>query len=206
MDQPDSPPTEKRDLVIAAAEAEFRENGYAAASMDRVTARAGVSKRTVYRYFESKEALFHAIVANLWGRFADSLDLHYEKGRDIRDQLTDLARAEGDLLSSEDTMMMVRMVMSEVLRRPELAETMQDKIDFRASFVDMLQQASDDGQLRVEDPALAADEFLALIKAKAFWPVVMGEPVISRTEMDRIIASSVEMMMCRYGIGDNGRA
>jgi AcrR family transcriptional regulator len=50
------------DEVLDAALAVFVEKGYAAAKMDEVARRAGVSKGTVYLYFPSKEALIEAIV------------------------------------------------------------------------------------------------------------------------------------------------
>jgi AcrR family transcriptional regulator len=46
----------------AAALALFVEKGFAATRLDDVAARAGVSKGTLYLYFESKEALFKAVI------------------------------------------------------------------------------------------------------------------------------------------------
>ncbi|NEO85630.1 MAG: TetR/AcrR family transcriptional regulator [Spirulina sp. SIO3F2] len=55
----------KPDLILDGAIAEFLERGYAAASMDRIAARAGVSKATVYSHFQSKENLFVALIERL---------------------------------------------------------------------------------------------------------------------------------------------
>lgn len=49
------------ELMRAALEV-FVERGFAATRLDEVAQRAGVSKGTVYLYFESKEALFKAAV------------------------------------------------------------------------------------------------------------------------------------------------
>lgn len=48
--------------IIAAALDVFAERGFAAARLDDVAARAGVSKGTLYRYFPNKEELFKAMV------------------------------------------------------------------------------------------------------------------------------------------------
>lgn len=193
-------PTEvKREQILKAAEAEFQENGFQTASMDRISARAGASKRTVYKHFESKEKLFQELIRRHWSRFAASLDVTYQKGRDIRDQLTELGHAEGRLLTSADVMATTRMVMSEVLSSPELVEENQEKTDFKTSFETMLREATADGQLRVDDPKVAAEEFISLIKGKAFWPVVFGAPIVSSEEMSKIVDGSVEMIMSRYG-------
>ncbi|WP_299618036.1 TetR/AcrR family transcriptional regulator [uncultured Tateyamaria sp.] len=193
-------PEDKREQIYQAAVAEFQEKGFREASMDRISARAGASKRTVYKYFESKEKLFQELIYRHWARFAETLNVTYEPGRDIRDQLTALGRAEGALLTSPEVMAMTRLVMSEVLRSPELVEENQEKTDFKAAFEVMLRAAAADGQLRIDDPRQAAEEFIALIKGKAFWPVVFGAPVVSVTEMEQIVDSSVAMIMSRYGV------
>lgn len=62
------PDTRFRELVEAAT-AVFLEQGYRRAQMADVAARAGVAKGTVYLYFESKDALFDAVL-----RHADATD------------------------------------------------------------------------------------------------------------------------------------
>ena len=188
----------KNAQIIDAAEAEFLEHGFSGASMDRISARAEVSKRTVYKHFESKENLFHELISRHWAKCTAPLAVTYDPNRDIRDQLFELAEAEGQLLTSKDIMLTTRLVMSEFLRQPELAEQNQAKTDFTASLVKMLEDAAADGKLVLDDPRSAADEFLALIKGRAFWPVVFGAPVVSETEMKSIIQNSVDMMMSRY--------
>lgn len=193
------PNSEKYQQIINAAVEEFQEKGFTAASMDRVSARAEVSKRTLYKYFESKENLFQSIVGVLSDRFADMMEIRYEQGRPIRDQLIDLAWVEGRLLMSPDVIAMARMVISEVLRNPVLAEKTQGKMDKTRVFADMLRVATADGQMNVPDPDEAGVEFVGLIKAKAFWPVIFGAPIVTEEQMAGIVESSVNMMMSRYG-------
>ena len=195
-----SPYEEKREQIFQAAVAEFQEKGFRDASMNRVSERAGASKRTVYKHFESKEKLFQELVRRHWARFASSLEVTYEKGRNIRDQLTDLGHAQGKLFTSPEIMAMTKLVMSEVLRSPELVEENQQKTDYKRFFQAMLRDAVADGQLETADPNAAADEFIALIKGKAFWPVVLGAPVVTEAEMSKIVDDSVAMVMSRYGV------
>jgi TetR/AcrR family transcriptional regulator len=53
---------EKAEQILTGAMQEFLVHGYAATSMDRVAKAAGVSKATVYTYFQDKEGLFAALV------------------------------------------------------------------------------------------------------------------------------------------------
>jgi AcrR family transcriptional regulator len=48
--------------LTAAALALFVEKGFSATRLDEIAARAGVSKGTLYLYFDSKEALFKAVI------------------------------------------------------------------------------------------------------------------------------------------------
>ena len=48
--------------ITAAALEQFVERGYAGTRLEDVAARAGISKGTLYLYFESKEELFKAVV------------------------------------------------------------------------------------------------------------------------------------------------
>src|SRR6266436_2876032 len=61
--------------ILEAALSVFAERGFAAARMEQIAARAGVSKGTIYLYFDSKEAVFRALVHEVLGtqvsRFAD---------------------------------------------------------------------------------------------------------------------------------------
>ena len=47
--------------IIAAALEEFHNQGFAKASLSRIAARAGVSRATLYLYFDDKDALFEAV-------------------------------------------------------------------------------------------------------------------------------------------------
>lgn len=200
MTECSEPSASKYQQILRAAVEEFQENGFADARMDRVSARAEVSKRTVYKYFESKDKLFRSIVDVFAARFSEVQDIRYDPSRPLRDQLVELAWAEGRLLIAPDVIAMARMIISETLRNPELAEEANNKIDKTGVFAAMLRDATRDGTLATPDPEVAAVEFIGLIKSKAFWPVIFGAPVATADQMDQIVESSVEMMLSRYGI------
>lgn len=53
---------EKRALILKAARAEFLAQGFKGASMETIAREAGIAKGTVYLYYPSKEAVFHAVL------------------------------------------------------------------------------------------------------------------------------------------------
>ena len=83
----------KRDTILEAATAAFRDDGYECASMDRIAERAKASKRTVYNHFGSKEALFQAVVARLFESVLALKQVVWDPKRPIEDQLADFVRA-----------------------------------------------------------------------------------------------------------------
>ena len=56
---------ERRQLLLSAALDEFFERGFSAARIEDIAQRASLSKGTVYLYFDSKEALFLALIEDL---------------------------------------------------------------------------------------------------------------------------------------------
>lgn len=63
----------KKDDILRAAERLFYNNGFHATSTDRICSEAGVSTRTLYRYFPSREALTEAVMAARQQRFFSAL-------------------------------------------------------------------------------------------------------------------------------------
>jgi TetR/AcrR family transcriptional regulator len=68
---------ENERVILAAAEAEFAEQGFGGATIAAIAARAGVPKPNVYYYFPTKERLYRAVVErvlNEWLEAASSFD------------------------------------------------------------------------------------------------------------------------------------
>ena len=88
----------KRQAIIQAAIIEFRNNGFEITSMDKIAATAGVSKRTVYNHFPSKEELFAEILNQLWIRVTAEQETAYRPDLPLRDQLRVLLMAKLQML------------------------------------------------------------------------------------------------------------
>ncbi len=63
----------KKQAIISTAERLFYTNGFHATSTDRICSEAGVSTRTLYRYFPSREALTAAVMTERDDRFFQAL-------------------------------------------------------------------------------------------------------------------------------------
>ncbi|WP_310621233.1 TetR/AcrR family transcriptional regulator [Flexibacterium corallicola] len=186
--------------ILEAANAEFLECGFVGASMDRISQRANVSKRTVYKHFQSKKNLFNAIISKLACHMDQALDIEIDSSLPIEEQLMVLGRAEASFFSSSQVISMSRMVMAETVRTPDLASSIYEKLDATIPMARYMRRFKEEGLLAVESEEDAAMEFIGLLKAKAFWPVVLRMKTVSESELEDVISSAVKMMMCRYAL------
>ncbi|GAB4355184.1 MAG: TetR/AcrR family transcriptional regulator [Gammaproteobacteria bacterium] len=191
---------QKREAVFQAALQEFNERGFLATSMDRIAARAGVSKRTVYNHFASKEALFRAITEDLIERVSQAARIDYDPAATLESQLTRIGEQEMAMLLSPDFLRLARVVLAEHLRSPELSrEVFENLQSEELGLVVWIRRAVEDGRLKAADPRKAADQFLALIKTFAFWPLLFcGEAPPDAREQGEIIRSAVAMFLDHY--------
>jgi TetR/AcrR family transcriptional regulator of autoinduction and epiphytic fitness len=192
----------KREAIVQAAIAEFRANGFEVTSMDRIAARAGVSKRTVYNHFSSKDELFAGILGQLWEGCQPSREVLYCGERPVREQLRELMLAKMALLNNASFMDLARVAIAGTIYAPERAREMVARLGEREEGVTVwIRAAQADGKLQAVDPAFAAHQLQALIKAFAFWPqITMGQPPLPEDEQQKVVDSAVEMFFARYAV------
>lgn len=77
------------DRVAAAALEEFAEHGIRRTSMEDVARRAGVSRMTVFRRFESKAGLVEVVIAREIRRGMEELDLVWAGGETLEERLVE---------------------------------------------------------------------------------------------------------------------
>ncbi|WP_169567043.1 TetR/AcrR family transcriptional regulator [Sneathiella limimaris] len=194
-----SRPLDKKQQILQAAAEEFQKAGYLGASMDQIAATANVSKRTVYNHFESKQALFRAILDWVLSKLKEAVAVTFNPSKPLKGQLLDLARAECKFLQSEEYMRLLRLVIGETIRDPDLAEYLADNSNQISVFDDFMQAASIAGALNTDDYQEVSHQFVSLIKYRAFWPYMMSGQVITDEEMENIAFNSAETIFARYG-------
>jgi AcrR family transcriptional regulator len=115
------PEEARRHALMEAAAAVFTRDGYAAARMDKVAQEAGMSKRTLYRLFPSKAALFEAAIHD--SLIPPHLDPALAREPDLQRALARMLEAAGRHLLALRPIGIFRLVIAEQGRSPELAET-----------------------------------------------------------------------------------
>lgn len=101
----------------------FVEKGFAATRSEEVAARAGVSKGTLFLYFQSKEELFKAVVIeNLAGRFSEWNREFDEYEGSTADMLRYCMRMWWEKVGATKASGLTKLMMSEGRNFPELAD------------------------------------------------------------------------------------
>ena len=191
----------KRAAIINAAVGEFRQSGYEATSMDRVAATAGVSKRTVYNHFPSKEALFAQILQQLSERIAQELDLSYRRDRPLRAQLLELVVQKLRLLHDPNFADLARVAIAAGIHSPERAQEMVARMSEREEGLTVwIRAAVADRRLKTNDPVFASMQLQGLVKGFAFWPqIALGQAPLTPAQQEQVAQTSVDMFLARYG-------
>jgi len=190
----------KREAILRAAVDEFRTAGYEATSMDRIAAAAGVSKRTVYNHFPSKDDLFGLMLEQLWASSSASVDLAYRSDQPLAGQLQQLLMQKLAVLADPAFIDLARVAMAEIIHSPERAQDIVRRMNATASGVTTwIRAAQADGRIRYVDADFASHQLEGLVKSFAFWPqVTLGQPPLDVAGRQRVAESAVWMFLGYY--------
>ena len=158
---PDVNSADCRSRVIQAATEVFIEDGYRA-SIDRVAARAGVARQTLYNHFPSKADLFGEVVRLVTDALLVTLD---GNGFTLRERLLRFGIAYRLKLLSVEGLGFYRAVVSEATRFPELVDNFYrtGPMQTAARLAIILQRAMDDKEIRQDNPAFATSMLLSML-------------------------------------------
>lgn len=128
---PDQQEQQRRNEIMQVALRVFSQKGYSAATMDDIADAAGLSKAGVYFYYPSKEALFAAALENPAGfAILDPIlaDAFSDPHSGLEEGLTRLAAGYLSLFENEEFTCLLRIILSEGVRNPEVASAFKEKI------------------------------------------------------------------------------
>lgn len=190
----------KRLAILQAAATQFRANGFDASSMDKIALEAGVSKRTVYNHFPSKEDLFGATLVEIFHAAAAEMETPYVPGAPLREQLETLLRRKLRIQGTRDFIDLARVAIAEAVHSPERAKPMIARIGAREEGLTVwIRAAQDDGRLIDCDPVFASTMLQGQLKAVAFWPqVTMGAPPLDDAQQAQLIEVAVTMFLAYF--------
>nr|WP_086940376.1 TetR/AcrR family transcriptional regulator [Thaumasiovibrio occultus] len=190
----------KRLALIAAAQQEFIEHGYAGANMDRVCERAATSKRTLYRHFASKEVLFVASIQAVLAEQQAKLQIRYEPSVAIESQLKAYLLAKLETIHEDFGLPLARMVISEFIRSPALVGRYLEKFDHHDEQLDAwFAHAIADGKVKALAPTVMSSMLLCLLKGHLMWPqLITNQALPDSLGQERIIDDILDVFLNGY--------
>lgn len=189
----------RRKAFLKAALKVFSQAGYSGATMDAVAAEAGLSKPTLYQYFDSKEALFSAMMLEHRDRMLDVFE-HSPHG-DMVEDLLRFAWDYADAVMRPDLLALARLIIGEVQRFPEIGHAYQAAGPDRVlrGIMDYLEGQRAQGRLTFEDADLAAEDLWGLVlSAPRTRALYFPDALPGRDELARSIHNGVRVFLRAY--------
>ncbi|HEX3431297.1 MAG TPA: TetR/AcrR family transcriptional regulator [Rhizomicrobium sp.] len=184
--------------ILDAALACFSEKGFAATRMEDIARRAGISKGTIYLYFESKEAVFKALArAHVAGR-VDEIRGHIEAFEGSTSDLLQLVLYQvGSLITGSNIVVLPRMVLAEAGNFPELAEHWRREVVDKgvALWESIIRRGQTRGEFRAVDPSHAARLCIAPLILAALWRSFFSRFDATPYDYEGLIAAHIDVLL-----------
>jgi AcrR family transcriptional regulator len=152
-------PEARPEEILHAALTVFGERGFAQTRLEDVARKAGVSKGTLYLYFDSKDALFRAVVRAVKGPALAEAEAFVEGFEgSAREALVHLIRRMWELMAEPEHLTVSRLVQSEIRHFPELGRFFYEEIVLRSRRLleRVLERGAAAGEFRPEQARFAA--------------------------------------------------
>ncbi len=192
----------KREQIIDGAKRVFMQKGFDAASMNDITREAGVSKGTIYVYFDNKEDLFVAMVERERAAFLAALRTALNDNENVETGLRAFGIRFLEHLTDEKTVNAMRTVLGVRERMPDLcARFFRGPQNLRTVLQDFLTLHVKVGTLVIDDIDLASGQFLDLASGSFFKFRLFGTmpEAPPRQEIERVIRGAIHVFMAAYG-------
>lgn len=188
----------RRQAMLDAAAALFSEKGYEAATLSEVVARSGGSLATLYELFGSKAGLLAAMVAERCARIAAVIDGAALSGQEPGAALREIGRFLLGQLTERDGIDLLRIVIAEVPRQPELGRLFYEAgpAAGRRTMGRYLAAQAARGALSIEDSEGAAVQLFHMLLGDLQMRLLCGLPIPveeAEAHIDRTVAAFMRL-------------
>lgn len=189
--------------IIKEARQHFVADGYAGTRIEPIAREASVSTATLYMLFDSKAALFEAVIRDTAREFDKKLDLIKVSSPPSAEMLHTMPVGYTEFLADPFVRKMFRLVISERPRFGDLSSQFFDegRGNIAHILIDTFEALNAQKITRIENPGWAASQLLGMVEHPALlMPLAMGkDPVLSRSAK-AIAEDALETFWARYRI------
>lgn len=189
--------SQKRKAILEGAVKVFTKDGYDASSMDYIAEVAGVSKRTVYNHFPSKEILFQAIVAEFLKQRDEIKPISYTSELSLEGQLKQFAQAELFLIDDPVRRGLSKLFTSVFIMDIDFGKKTRSQYEPHRNFILWLNAAKEDRKLSFESPELAARLFYGMVEGCLTYPALFTDGE-SLKHIDALLDELIAAFLARY--------
>lgn len=178
---------QRRRQIVETARVEFLRHGYGATTMSGIAAALGGSKTTLWSYFRNKQDLFAAVIDAMVEQYGEALRVEMPSDGDLAAVLERFGKSLMRTVTKPQIIAMHRMVIAEAGRSRQLGAMLWNRgaaLGHRR-LADWLAVQDEAGRLAIADTDLAAQRFVALCQATAFYRHLMG--AIPRPPLDALM-------------------
>jgi len=182
---------EKATAIINAARETFLSKGFDAASMDQIALTAGVSKRTVYNRFRSKEELFTAAIMETCGKLLPVNLEDIAASLPPEEFIRQVGRHFLEGILAPESLALRRIAAFEAQRTPSLGKAYlhHGPIWMVEVCTAPLERLTSKGFLTITDPKTAIWQLGALLMEPLYTEVLMG---VYPDDLDAAINGQIE--------------
>src|SRR5580704_15627034 len=196
----------KRRQIIDGARKAFLDQGFDAASMNDIARTAGVSKGTLYVYFQNKEQLFQAICSEECESQAESLFNFDPDDRDVEATLTRIGIDFVSLVCRPEKASSARTVIAIAERMPEIGRAYYETGPARgiALLSDYLKNKVQQGVLAIDDCEVVAAQLIEALLAPLFKPILFnfGKPP-TQERIRYVVGIAVRAFLAAYRVRES---
>ena len=188
---------ERRMAFLNAAMDEFFERGFAAARVDDIAQRAGLSKGTLYLYFKSKEALFLGLVKSVAVPKIEQMEMLVANAPTASAAISGILRFVPQLIRGSMIPRIVKVLIGDGGRFPEVAQAYRQNVIDRALglIAAILKRGQDNGEFTIEDPDLTARLVVAPLVFSTVWHILFERDPKSRVDLEALFALHERMLL-----------
>lgn len=189
--------SQKRKAILEGAVTVFTQTGFEASSMDHIADVAGVSKRTIYNHFPSKEVLFQEIVADFLKQRDKIKPIHYTSELSLETQLKEFAGAELFLINDPVRRSLSKLLTSVFLMDIDFGKKTRGQHSPHSTFITWLIAAKEDRKLSFQSPEFAARIFYGLVEGCLTYPALFTDGA-SLKNIDPLLNEIISAFLACY--------
>lgn len=195
-------------MILDSARELFVSKGYSATTVDDITDRANITKKTLYGYFSDKRTLFMSVIQQAVGTAwsVEEEDENILSFEELHISLHAVAKNLNEVFSNSDYTELLRVVISEINIQPELKDLLSNGVTKRSlvKLSNIFESVQANKVAIVKDPTSSARMFVGGFVIEIYLngllePAPGKQHKLSETELYQYVSDFIPMVTVASG-------